>query len=554
MLKSPNNILATILILSSSLSIVGQTFVEVSNSVNINATAGHSSLGNGISFVDFDGDGYDDLTFGTSLGNPLLFFKNDGGNGFNQIYPNIYDASNTMQVLWADIDNDGDLDFFMSSMNGQSRIFENDGSFNFTDITISAGFYIISDPNTSASFCDIDNDGFLDLFISNYCYDNCFNYLYKNNGDNTFTDITITSGVEGNFGPGLASGFLDIDKDLDPDLYLAYDKVWENMMFENDGNGNFTDISVDSDTDIQIDAMNVGIGDFNNDGFLDIYVTDGNAPNVLFKNNGDGTFTDVSATAGTEFNGICWGGSFADFDNDGFEDLYVCTNHNVVDNPNKLYMNNGDETFTPISFPEDTTRSNCNTFGDFNNDGKQEIVVSAKFNDPILFFENQSDSDYSFFKVKLEGTTSNRDGIGTWIELYTESEVQYRYKTCGQAYLAQESSNVHFGISSHDFIDSLIIKWPSGIVDTYYELSSNVTIEAVEDCKDCSICHFHDDSTYDFLNIPSGHYYQDTISSHGTIGIDQNVNFRGVQSVELGNKFETNLSCAFTAEIKTCFN
>ncbi len=528
-----------------------QNFLEVAQQVGITSTIGNPWYGGGISFVDFNKDGFDDLTFGTEAGANLLFYENQNGSSFTQVDIGITNFGDHKQVLWADIDNDNDLDFFVVNRFDQNRLFENDGSMNFTDITGSCGITIENDPGSSAAFCDVNNDSYLDLYVVNYCGVCTQNYFYLNNGDNTFTDVTSSSGAIVSQGPGLGVGFLDIDNDMDPDMYLAVDKLSTNYLFENLG-GNFSDISSSSGTNIAIDAMNVGMGDFNNDHLLDIYVTNGFDGNVLFRNNGDGTFTDIAVSSGTAFNAVCWGGSFSDFNNDGYEDLYVCASYPQTSNPNKLYINDGDETFTPYVLPNDQTISYSNTFGDFNNDGKQDIVVSAIQNEPILLYENQESNNTKFLKVKLNGTSSNRDGIGSWLEVFYNGTAQYRYTYCGNGYIGQNSQNIHFGLGSSTSIDSLIIKWPSGTIDKYYDLSPNVTLNAIESCTSCGTCAFHDSSEYHSAFIEPDVYHQNEIESSGNVLAP--VWFKATQCIELQNDFTVEHSTGFTAEIKECFN
>ncbi len=531
----------------------GQAFSEVSESLGINTTAGAAAFGYGISFVDFNNDNYDDLTFGTDDGMPLLFFQNNSGLSFTQVYPTIYDAANHKQLLWADLDNDSDLDFILISHDGQNRIWRNDGFPFFTEMTTTCGIIIGNTEGTSAALCDIDTDGDLDMYFVNYCDNNCNNILYRNNGNFTFTNVTNNFGLGGNYGPGLATAFFDYDNDNDVDLYVSIDKLWENQLFKNNGTIPWQDVSMASNSNVVADAMNVGIGDFNNDHNLDIYITNLPDGNFLLKNNGDGTFSDIAAISGTLVNAASWAGNFADFNNDTYEDLYVSVSSSNENNENKFFKNNGDETFTEIILPNDTTASLSNVYGDINNDGFLDIVHSSKGNDKIYVYENQTANNRSYIKIKLHGNISNKNGIGSWIELYKGNQQQVRFTTCGQGYLSQNSNQIHFGVSNSNLIDSLIIRWPSGIEDKYYNISPNVTLNAFESCVDCGYCYYSDTNTYNQSVIPNGTYQNNTIISSGNVTNMSSVHFKAEEHIDLNPDFDALLGCSFIAEIVGCY-
>lgn len=531
-------------------------FVEVASATGITDIVGTPDHGSGVSFVDFNQDGFDDLTFGTVVNEPLLFYQNVQGISFVKVDLGIVDSSEQKQVLWVDFDNDGDLDLFFTSYYSPNKIFENDGDMNFTDISISAGLPDQNLKSYGASFGDIDRDGDLDLAYLNYCNGDCHNYLLLNNGDKTFSDITSTSGLEGENGPGLAIAMLDYDKDLYPDIFTAIDKSWENKLYKNLQNNEFEDETSNAGLDSVFCAMNAGVGDINNDGNHDLYITNGLSGNVLMKNTGNESFEDVTNSSGTGFYSVCWAGSFADFDNDGFDDLYVCSNHDtppyVADNI--LYMNNGDETFNEITLEGDTTKSYSNTFGDFNDDGLLDIITVSGHDQALLLYENQDTNQHNFIKVKLEGTESNQNGIGSWIEVYASGLHQKRYTHCGQGYLGQESLTIQFGLKEHTLIDSLIIKWTSGNIDTYYNVSTNISLSLKEDCPECYTCTYYDSNTYPENPIIEGTYHQEEIQSTGLVAEDTNVNFFAENKIELENDFESELGSSLLIEIKECLN
>ncbi len=464
-----------------------QTFVNRATDFGIiegYGELGWEEFGGGVSFFDFNGDGWDDLCFPTAEGDSLLFFHNNQGV-FEKINGLVLETSATKQLLWADIDNDGDKDLFVTNFMAANRLFENDGFMNMTDITLSANFFLFPDPTYGAAFADYDGDGYLDLYItnrSNGTFDSFTNYLWKNNGNNTFTNVAIQTNTSDGLKVSFCAGFIDINQNLRPDIYIANDRLAKNTMFLNNGN-TFSDISFSSGTDTVVNAMNVGAGDYDNDGHLDIYVTNTEGGNVLFKNNGDETFTDMTTSAGVAFNQWSWGGNFFDYDNDGDLDLYVSSEEVEDGKVNALYENMGDGTFQlPLldGIPGDTLRSFGNAVGDFNLDGKMDVVVVNAYGDPMLIWENQTDNENNWLKVNLEGVESNRDGIGSWIEIYHDGKKQVRYTQCGSAYLAQNTRTEHFGIGDFETLDSVIVRWQLGIVDKFENVPANQILEVVE--------------------------------------------------------------------------
>ena len=470
-----------------SIQLTSQTFVNRAPDFGIVDSYGELGLeefGGGVSFFDFNGDGWDDLCFPSADGDSLLFYHNNQGI-FEKIDGLVLETAATKQLLWADIDNDGDKDLFVTNFMAANHLYENDGNMNLTDITLSASFFLFPDPTYGAAFADYDNDGFLDLYItnrSNGVFDSFTNYLWKNNGNNTFTNVAIQTGTSDGLKVSFCAGFIDINQNLRPDLYIANDRLAKNSMYLNNGN-TFSDISFSSGTDTVVNAMNVGAGDYNNDGHLDIYVTNTPGGNVLYKNNGDETFTDMTTSAGVAFNQWSWGGNFFDYDNDGDLDLYVSSEEVEDGKANALYENLGDGTFHQTlvdGIPGDTLKSFGNSIGDFNLDGKMDVVVVNAWGDPMLIWENQTDNDNNWLKVKLEGVESNRDGIGSWIELYHDGQKQVRYTQCGTAYLAQNTQTEHFGVGQFETCDSLIIRWQSGTIDKFENVQTNQILEVLE--------------------------------------------------------------------------
>jgi len=477
----------TIFFLINSFFCFGQlSFQDNATLLGVGYSYGSSYLGGGVSFCDFDNDGWDDLTFATTSGENIYFFKNNGNGTFNKVDIGINTSNHNKQVIWVDFDNDGDKDLFVTSVNGENKFFRSEGNLLFTDITATCGLFTNDLYTYGASFGDIDNDGDLDVFISNrdVTTANQHNYLYRND-NGIFVDISATSGITLGNQLSFCSAFFDYDNDGDQDIYVSNDKYAQiNRLFQNDGFGNFTDVSVISGAGIAIDAMSTTIGDYNNDGWFDIYITNTSGGNFHLRNNGDGTFTNVASSVGTPFYSIGWGAVFLDADNDSDLDLYVSGMRDGTngDLPSAFYENQGDNTYlipTSIGFANDTRVSFSNAIGDFNNDGLPDIVVMNDTDNNFLW-ENTTTNSNNWLKVKLQGVTSNRDGIGSKIEVFANGTSQYRYTLCGEGYLGQNSSTELIGVGSATTIDYIKITWPSGIVDQLNNILPNQILNIIE--------------------------------------------------------------------------
>jgi hypothetical protein len=442
------------------------SFSESSSVHGISVSYGDSELGGGVSFVDFDNDGWDDISFVSEDGTSLFFYKNNNGTFSNIILNGVSNSQKTKQIVWVDYDNDGDKDLFIAVLLGSNKFYRNDGNLNFTDISSTIGFFQDDFFTYSASFGDIDNDGDLDAFICNRDGPNEIqrNYLYRND-NGTYVDISSAAGIVMTSELSFCSVFFDYNNDGLQDIYISNDKpTYINRLYKNNGDGTFDDVSVSSGAGIYINAMTTTIGDYNNDGWFDIYVTNTPEGNQLLKNNGDGTFTNVAGTSGTSFNSVGWGAVFLDADNDGFEDLYVSGSldgSNVSYLSSAFYHNQGNGSFiipTNIGFSSDTRESYSNAIGDINNDGKPDIVVSNDTDNNFLW-KNTTINTNNWVKIKLEGITGNKDGIGNKIEIHANGVSQYRYTLCGEGYLGQNSSYKFIGIGSATNIDYIKITW-----------------------------------------------------------------------------------------------
>ena len=483
----------TALLLFVSTTIFGQlSFQDSATLKGVGVSYGASNVGGGVSFYDFDNDGWDDLTFATTEGEDIYFFKNINGV-FAQIDLGITNTSRNKQVLWVDYDNDDDQDFFVANLNGANKLYENTGNLTFVDVSASCGLFTDDLYTSGASFGDIDNDGDLDVFISNRDITNFnqANYLYRND-NGLFIDITTTSGITLGNQLSFCSAFFDYDNDGDQDIYVANDRTPQiNRLYQNDGTGFFTDVSESSGAGIGIDAMSTTIGDYNNDGWFDIYVTNSPDGNQHLRNNGDGTFTNVAAVVGMEpsvgtgFFSVGWGSVFLDADNDADLDLYVSSSMDGTIPSlitSAFYENDGSHSYTipnAIGFENDALQSYSNAIGDFNNDGLPDIVVMNDLENNFLW-ENTTTNSNSWLKLKLEGVQSNKDGIGSRIEISINGNKQFRYTLCGEGYLGQNSGTEFFGLGSAAIVDYVKVTWTSGTEDVYNDVAANQFLTLVE--------------------------------------------------------------------------
>ncbi|WP_299227444.1 FG-GAP-like repeat-containing protein [uncultured Psychroserpens sp.] len=462
-------------------------FEDQATARGIGFTCGTTYIGNGVSFFDYDNDGWDDLTFTTEDGQPVRFYKNVNGSFVEQTLNIPVLNYQTKSVTWVDYDNDGDKDIYITSFTDGNKLFENDGSLNFIDITVGSGLPTNNIFSYGASWGDYDKDGNLDVFISSFDPDRIVpNYLYKNNGDGTFTNVSTTAGISPSGSLSFCSAFFDFNNDGWQDIYISNDRVNNpNILYKNNGDGTFSDVSTSSGTDVTIDAMTVTIDDFNSDGWLDIYVTNGVDGNVFFRNNGDETFTDIAIASGTLLNSVCWGAVFLDAENDEDLDLYVSSSLNgaSIYSSSVFYENLGNEDFltpTDPGFFNDNRASHSNAIGDVDNDGLQDIIVSNTNDGNVNLWYNSTTTSNNWLRVKLEGTNSNRDGIGSIIEISVNNNKQYRYTLCGEGYLSQNSATEAFGLGTNTMVDYVKVTWLSGEEDYFYDVPANQLLEITE--------------------------------------------------------------------------
>ncbi|MEL6852459.1 MAG: CRTAC1 family protein, partial [Bacteroidota bacterium] len=440
----------------------------------------------GASWGDFDNDGYEDLFVSEGAHwKGAYLYHNQGDGTFVKITTGdlVNDKGFSGGGTWGDYDNDGDLDLFVANnVRADNHLYQNDGSGNFTRVDAGEisqyGGYC-----HNASWVDYDNDGHLDMFVSDYMPTK-YNLLYRSNGDGTFSRATDNPiAMEAKFSMGATWG--DYDNDGLQDLFVPNGNNQNNSLYHNDGNGKFTKLTTG---EIVNDGGNSGgsaWGDFDNDGDLDLYVTNAsNQANFFYINNGDGSFSkNTSAIIATDL-GHSHGSEWADIDNDGDLDLFV-TNDQA--GKNRLYLNEGDGTFVvrKSQINDDQENSLATAMADIDNDGDLDIFVANVGQENSLYLND--DGQCANYKcIKLVGQKANRSAIGARLKakahIYGQDVWQMRDikgQTGGGA-SSQSTLKAYFGLGDATQIDTLIIEWPSGFVQTLTQVGLNDCEEIVE--------------------------------------------------------------------------
>jgi len=493
------------------------------------------TTGTGVAIFDYDNDGWPDIFMvnGTTLeGFPA------GKSPTNHLYRNNHDGTFsdvTMKagvaasgwgqgVCAGDYDNDGWEDLYVTYY-GKNRLYHNEKGV-FTEVSEPAGAAGSGKAwGSGCAFVDYDRDGFLDLFVANYVdFDvsttpapgeraacvwkgtpvmcgprglpGAKNILYHNRGDGKFEDVTAKAHIDqtdGHYSLGVVT--LDFDDDGWPDIYVACDST-PSILYRNNHDGTFTDVAVTGGAAFNEDGreqagMGITVGDFDGDGRLDLFKTNfSDDTSTLYRNNGDGTFTDATFAAGlglhTQYLG--WGTMFFDFDNDGWPDLILANGHvypevdkyhlgSSFQEPRILYHNNGNGTFTDISMtsgPGISTASSSRglAVGDLWNDGRLSVVISNMSARPSLLV-NDLGSPSHWIAFKTLGTRSNRDGIGARITVKVGKRIMVDEVRSGGSYISQSDMRAHFGLGSAGKVDSVQVRWPGGLVERFENLRAD---------------------------------------------------------------------------------
>jgi hypothetical protein len=438
---------------------------EFTNVIQIVGIGDVGLLGQTAAWGDFSGDGCQDLIVGNTDSGALnvFLFENNCDGTFSDvtIESGILDLR-LRSASWADFDNDGFLDLVVGTIRGGAPpiLYRNLGGGIFTDVSEEAGITKEGGIVSHTIWADYDGDGLVDLFQANLSL-SVSSFLYRNNGDGTFSEVSEESGL-GEFDLTNSAIWFDFNDDGFPDLFLANDGL--NRFYLNNGDGTFTDITSESGLggDPDWDSVSACVGDFNNDGFLDLYVVNISSPrNALYKNNGDGTFTDVTLETGTEDVGDGRTCAWVDFDGDGRIDLFT-TNHV---NPSRLFRNLGDGEFTDVA-PEVGLDSPIDVFsapwGDYNNDGFMDVFLNGHIGEALM--DNGGTSNNSLIiELVGDGVFTNSSAIGTRVKITTSRGIQIREVSGGKGCCEQDMLPLHFGVGGENEVD-IRVEWTSGAV------------------------------------------------------------------------------------------
>ncbi|GAB4420851.1 MAG: hypothetical protein OHK0039_34980 [Bacteroidia bacterium] len=440
----------------------------------------------GASFGDYNNDGLQDLfVAGYNSGQPNLLYRNNGNRSFTKIaqgHPAI-DLGASVSGTWGDYDNDGDPDLFVARAGSPSQLFVNNGG---TFMPVNKG--AIAEYTGScfnAAWIDYDRDGHLDLLLTDYI-SNRPNALFHNAGDGTFTRVNSDLVLPGAY-YSLGATWCDYDDDGYPDLFVPNDNGQNNSLFRNNGNGTFA--SLDEGDIVRDSSSSVGgsWGDYDNDGDFDLFVTTtGRARNLLYRNDGGGVMTRVTDGAIANDIGDSQGSVWGDFDNDGDLDLFVT---NSGDQSHFLYFNQGDGSFSRDT-DEPITEMESFVLGvaaaDIENDGDLDLFIASHFDKPNYLYSNNGNSN-TWIEIKLVGTRSNRSAIGARVRVKAQirgSEVwQVRQieAQSGGGPGAQSSLIAHFGLGEATTIDSIIVEWPNGYRQFETDVAVNQLYAIVEE-------------------------------------------------------------------------
>ncbi|NQX91937.1 MAG: VCBS repeat-containing protein, partial [Flavobacteriales bacterium] len=375
------------------------------------------------------------------------------------------------------------------------KLYQNQGDLIFEEIGQQVGLRNESEiAHWGACWADYDKDGWLDLYVCKVTAAGDIeteyelnNNLYHSNGDGTFTDVTLQLGVGDSLGISYQSNFFDYNNDGWLDLFVINDKWFENTLFKNNGDGTFSDVSEETNMDVVMDAMCIAADDYDNDFDTDMYVSNtwiaGNGEgNLLFKNT-DGVFEPLPEEVGLGVYETCWGSQWVDYDNNGLQDLWNTANFGLNFTLNPFFINEGNDLFTQAN---DAVGLGGNqdvgygvAMGDIDNDGFPDVIQNNAHPHQSDVYKN-SGGDNNWLKVGVQGTISNREAIGSLIYVYSGNLRQQRLTHCGEGYLSQNSDKEFFGLGDREVIDSLVITWPNGLIERWTDLDVNQTITFIE--------------------------------------------------------------------------
>ena len=508
-------------------------------------------MGSGAAWVDYDQDGYDDLLIVNEAG-PLtmtqdqvkkspahcVLYHNNGNGTFTDVTlkAGINFHGCGMGVAAADMDNDGYPDIFITVF-GKNIFYHNNGNGTFTDETMKSGLGGKDGFWTGASWADYDKDGYLDLYVCGYVkysqmdkhpalsrenneeppdinplsFPPQRNLLYHNNRNGTFTELAIQAGVADPTGKSLSASWCDFNNDGWPDLYVAND-VGDNALYLNMGDGTFDEVSHPAHVADGRSSMGLAVGDWNNDGNMDLFITHWLAePNGFYVNklNTMGKISNFRLSLQFEdeadkyglgqvsLDDVGWGTSFFDYDNDTRLDLLAVngSTDQQEENPkylvpmkNRLFWNEGPEKgFVEVTSVSGEALSYENVgrgaaFGDYDNDGDVDVFIVNNGGEGVLL-RNDGGNKNNWLQLKLVGTKSNRSAIGARIRIVSGNVSQIREVNNQSSYLSQNSLTQHFGLAKYLKVDTLDIRWPSGLNQQFLNIPVNERIEITEGVK-----------------------------------------------------------------------
>jgi hypothetical protein len=461
----------------------GETFsTKGFQDVTDKAEIGFESIGGGAAFGDYDNDG--DLDLFLANRGPNVLYQNNGNGTFTDVTEKagVKNTGQGFDALFFDYDNDGDLDLYVANW-GPNILYQNNGDGTFIDVTQKAG---VGDAGNAWSVValDYDMDGWLDIYIGNGMGSRP-NVLYHNNKDGTFLDVSKEAGVDD---PSDSIGVCvaDYDNDGDPDIYVGNwgsggrpNQGQPDKLYRNEGNGRFTDVADKAGVADRSSPNATIFFDYDNDGNMDIFLANEVEADVLYHNNSDGTFTNVSKKAGIEGVRTGFGAVAFDYDNDG--DLDLCV---VNVGKNVFYENNGNSTFSEISKDLEIAgggEGQAAAVADYDNDGDLDLYVingymQAQQN---VLYQNTSRGNNWLF-IKLEGTKSNRNGIGARVTVQTGNRKQARDIIGGSGYASQNTLFAEFGLGVNSTAEKVEVRWPSGQVDVLTDVPANQAIVNTE--------------------------------------------------------------------------
>ncbi len=459
----------------------------------VQASTAASWFGCGLSCADFDGDGWDDVTAATSDG-PIELYRG-GPDGLEHHLTLEHDVE-SKAVLWVDVDNDGDLDLVAGVLGVGLFLYmqEDDGSLIEDGLNRGMPLWPGWDVR-GVSAVDYDKDDDLDLFVASYHDDmdtvSYENLMLRNDGGGFFSDQTMETGVGNGLKHTFQGAWFDYDEDGDQDLWIINDRaVFPNALYRNI-DGVFYDIAEDVGANVAIEAMSATLCDPDNDGDWDMYMTNiENNPNVYQRNN-DGVFTDVAQLAGVASLQYGWGTLAIDLDGDMMQDLMVATYRFPNTNPydNHLYMNDGSGTsFTDEieNWPNEQYQLYCLGQLDLDNDRTPDIIGHGNAAHAQVL-RNTNEDGASRLTLKLVGTLSNSHAVGALIHVWSGGIQQMRQVAAGCDYMTQHSYTQFFGCGMNLVVDSIQVRWPSGLEEKWYGLPANSALTLVEGTQDAAL-------------------------------------------------------------------